>query len=153
VEVEYTDASTTGSGWIDAPGGFEPKMLQLAAGKTVKYVKLYARSSTPSQTAVIDYDYALVADLVTTTAVSGLRLTMLNDPLLGVTERRYSLDENLGTRAYDLSHNRHRSSIVNAMWNSGGVYDHCLYFLAGGSCRLDTGYKTTVAAAGALSDS
>jgi len=141
-------------------------MLQLAAGKTVRYVKLYARSSTPNQTAMIDYDYAavlrnpplipgelleLVADLVTTSAVSGLRLTMLNDPLLGVTERRYSLDENLGTRAYDLSRNRHRSGIVNATWNSGGVYGHCLYFLAGGSCRLDTGYKTTVAAAGALS--
>jgi len=165
VEVEYTDASTT-SGWIDAPGGFEAKMLQLAAGKTVKYVKLYARSNTPSQTAIIDYDYAavlrnpplvpeevteLVADLVTTSAVSGLRLTMLNDPLLGVTERRYSLDENLGTRAYDLSRNRHQSGIVNATWNSGGRYGHCLYFLEGSSCRLDTEFKTTVAATGAIS--
>jgi len=166
VEVEYTDASTTSSGWINAPGGFEPKMLQLAAGKTVKYVKLLARSNTPNQTAQVDYDYAvilknpplipgelleLVADLVTTSAVSGLRLTMLNDPLLGVTERRYSLDENLGTRAYDLSRNRHRSGIVNATWNSGGKHGHCLYFLAGGSCRLDTGFMTTVAATGALS--
>jgi len=166
VEVEYTDASMTTSGWTDAPSGFEAKMLQLAAGKTVKYVKLYARSSTPNQTAMIDYDYAavlrnpplipeevleLVADLVTTSAVSGLRLTMLNDPLLGVTERRYSLDENLGSKAYDLSRNRHRSGIVNATWNSGGRYGHCLYFMAGSSCRLDTGYTTTVPATGALS--
>jgi len=166
VEVEYTDASTTSSGWTDAPSGFEVKMLQLAAGKTVKYVKLYARSNTPNQTAQVDYDYAavlknpplipeelleLVADLVTTTAVSGLRLTMLNDPLLGVTERRYSLDENLGTKAYDLSRNRHQSTIVNATWNSGGRHGHCLYFLAGGSCRLDTGFMTTVAATGAIS--
>jgi len=166
VEVEYTDASTTTSGWTDAPSGFTAKMLQLAAGKTVKYVKLYARSSTPNQTAQIDYDYAavlknpplipeelleLVADLVTTTAVSGLRLTMLNDPLLGVTERRYSLDENLGSKAYDLSRNRHQSTIVNATWNSGGRHGHCLYFLAGGSCRLDTGFMTTVAATSAIS--
>ncbi|MBN2335956.1 LamG domain-containing protein [Candidatus Bathyarchaeota archaeon] len=166
VEVEYTDASSTTSGWTDAPSGFEPKMLQLAAGKTVKYVKLYARSDTPNQTAMIDYDYAavlrnpplipgemleFVADLVTTSAVSGLRLAMLNDPLLGVTERRYSLDENLGTKAYDLSRNRHRSGIVNATWNSGGVYGYCLYFLAASSCRLDTGYTATVAATAALS--
>jgi len=166
VEVEYTDASSTSSGWTDAPSGFEVKMLQLSAGKTVKYVKLYARSNTPNQTAQVDYDYAavlknpplipeelleLVADLVTTTAVSGLRLTMLNDPLLGVTERRYSLDENLGTKAYDLSRNRHQSGIVNATWNSGGRYGHCLYFLAGGSCRLDTGFMTALAATGALS--
>jgi len=165
VEVEYTDASTT-SGWTDAPSGFEAKTLQLAAGKIVKYVKLYARSSTPNQTAMIDYDYAavlrnpplipeevleLVADLVTTSAVSGLRLTMLNDPMLGVTERRYSLDENLGTKAYDLSRNRHRSGIVNATWNSGGRYGHCLYLMAGSSCRLDTGYTATVPATGALS--
>jgi hypothetical protein len=166
VEVEYTDASTTTSGWTNAPSGFEAKMLQLAAVKTVEYVKLYARSDTPNQTAMIDYDYAavlknpplipeelleLVADLVTTTAVSGLRLSMLNDPLLGVTQRRYSLDENLGTKAYDLSRNRHRSGIVNATWNSGGRHGHCLYFLAGSSCRLDTGFTTTLAAAGALS--
>ncbi len=166
VEVEYTDSSTTDSGWTDAPSGFEAKMLQLAGGKTIKYVKLYARSSTPNQTAMIDYDYAaglrnpplipeelleLVADLVTTTAVSGLRLTMLNDPLLGVTERRYSLDENLGTKAYDLSRNRHQSGIVNATWNSGGRHGHCLYFQAGSSCRLDTGFTTPLAATGAIS--
>jgi len=166
VEVEYTDASTTSSGWMDAPSGFEAKTLQLAAGKTVKYVKLYARSNTPNQTAMIDYDYAavlknpplipeelleLVADLVTTSAVCGLRLTMLNDPLLGVTERRYTLDENLGSKAYDLSRNRHRSGIVNATWNSGGRHGHCLYFLAGSSCRLDTGFTTTVTATGAIS--
>ncbi len=166
VEVEYTDASTTSSGWINAPSGFEAKMLQLAAGKTVKYIKLYVRSNQANQTAQIDYDYAavlknpplipgelleLVADLVTTTAVSGLRLAMLNDPLLGVTERRYSLDENLGTKAYDLSRNRHRSGIVNATWNSGGKHGHCLYFLAGSSCRLNTGYLVSIAATGAIS--
>ena len=166
VEVEYTDSSTTSSGWTNAPSGFEAKMLQLTGGKTVKYVKLYGRSNTPNQTAQVDYDYAavlknpplipeelleLVADLVTTTAVSGLRLAMLNDPLLGVTERRYSLDENLGSKAYDLSRNRHQSTIVNATWNSGGRHGHCLYFLAGSSCRLDTGFMTTVAATGAIS--
>ncbi|HUV34859.1 MAG TPA: LamG domain-containing protein [Candidatus Desulfaltia sp.] len=165
VEVEYTDAATTSSGWVDGPTDFEARMLQLTAGKTVKYLKLYARSSQPYAQAIIDYDYAcilkhpplvpaeveeLVADLVTTTAVSGLRLTMLNDPLLGVTQRRYTLDENLGTKAYDLSRNRHQSDIVNATWNSGGRYGYCLYFLAASSCRLETGYKVALAAAGAL---
>ncbi|MCW4048332.1 MAG: hypothetical protein NWE89_01215 [Candidatus Bathyarchaeota archaeon] len=166
VEVEYTDTSTTSSGWTNAHSGFEAKMLQLTAGKTVKYVKLYARSNQANQTAQIDYDYAavlknpplipgelleLVADLVTTNAVSGLRVSMLNDPLLGVTERRYRLDENLGSKAYDLSRNRHQSGFDNATWNSGGKHGHCLYFLAASSCKLNTGYTVSIAATGAVS--
>jgi hypothetical protein len=165
VEVEFTDAAVSSSGWVDAPAGFEAVWLQLTAGKTVKYVKLYARSSQAFAQAFIDYDYAgvlknpplepdeveeMVADLVTTSAVSGLRLTMLNDPLLGVTQRRYALDEGKGAKAYDLSRNRHQSGIVNATWSGDGWRGGCLYFWAAGSCRLDTGYTVSLAATGAL---
>ena len=165
VEVEYTDATTTSTGWIDAPADIEPKQVQLAASKIIKYLKLFSRSSTPNQTAMIDYDYSvvlknpplipleveeLVADLVTTRAVSGLKLKLLNDPLLGVTERRYSLDENLGTRTYDLSYNKHQSIFTGVTWNSSGKYGYCLYFLSSSSSRLETGYKTTIPASGAL---
>ncbi len=166
VEAEYTDATTTSTGWVDAPTDMQSKQVQLAASKTIKYLKLYARSNTPNQTAMIDYDYAaalknpplipleveeLIADLVTTTAVSGLKMKLLNDPLLGVTERRYSLDENLGTRAYDLSHSKHQGSFTGATWNSAGKYGYCLYFLAASNARLKTGYTTTIPADGALS--
>jgi hypothetical protein len=158
IEVEYTDASVTNSGWIEVPSSFDIKMLQLTEGKTIKYIKLYARSNSPNQSAEIDYDYVvilknppliptelteLIADLVCNVAVSSLKLRILNDPLLGVTERRYSLETNMGTIAYDLSPNKHQSGIVNATWNTGR-YGQCLYFLAGSNCRLETGYTTTI---------
>lgn len=160
VDVEYTDASSTSSGWIQALASFEAKMLEMTAGKTIKYIKLYAKSNTPNETAFIDYDYVVVlrnpplepkevleldADLVCNTAVSGLSLKMLFDLLLGVTERWYAFETQLGTKAYDLSENKHVSPIQNATWNSGGKHGGCLYFLAAGSCRADTGYTTTIA--------
>ena len=165
VEVEYTDASVTDSGWINAPTSMGVKTLELTSGKTVKYVKLYARCSTASGIAYIDYDYAVVmknwpiipteieevdVDLQTTVAVSGMILKLLNDVLLGVTARRYTLDENMGGKAYDLSRNKGHGSIVNATWNTGGRHGSCLYFLASSSCRLDTGFTTTIPATGAL---
>jgi len=161
VDVEYTDTSTTSTGWTEAPTDFEAKMLQLTAGKTIKYIKLYARCNTPNQTAYIDYDYALVlqypplepnevleleADFICNHGVSGLTLRMIHDVLLGVTERRYSFETQLGSKAYDLSENRHVSGVQNATWNSGGKHDGCLYFLAASSCRVDTGYTLSLAA-------
>ena len=157
VDVEYTDASASSSGWISTTGGFQVEMMQLTAGKTVRYVKLYARSNQANGTAYIDYDYAsilanpplvplevqeLVADLVTTVSVSGLRLKMAHDPLLGVTSRRYPLDENMGTIAYDLSTERYQSP-HSASWASGR-HGSCLYFNAASTNKLDTGYTTTL---------
>ena len=165
VDVEYTDASITSSGWQAAPTGFEPVQMELASGKTVNYVKLYAKCGAPSQTAYIDYDYAAVqvnpplepaelleleADLVCNTAVSGLKLRMLNDLLLGVTERRYSFETGQGSKAYDLSRNRHRSLINAASWISG-KYGGGLSFVSASSCRVETGYSPDLGAGDALS--
>jgi hypothetical protein len=164
VEVEYTDASTTGSGWTNAPTAFEAKTMELASSKTLKYVRLYARSNTGGGTAYIDYDYAAVianpplvplelteceVDLQTTSAVSGFRLRIHDDVLLGSTARRYSLDEGAGSRAYDLSTNKGHAAVVNATWNVGR-FGGCLYLLASSSARLDTGYKPTIPADGAM---
>jgi len=166
LSVEYTDASETDSGWIDVQyNPFTVKTMQLTSGKTVKYVKLYARSNSAGGSATIGWDYVAIlrnppmipeeveeveVDLQTTTAVGGLRLKLLNDLLLGVTARRYSLDEGFGTKAYDLSRNKGHAGVVNATWNTSGRHGGCLYFLASSSCRLDTGYKTTIPATGAL---
>jgi len=164
VEVEYTDAAVTSSGWTNAPTAFEAKTMELASSKTLKYVRLYARSNTGGSTAYIDYDYAAVlanpplvpleltecdVDLQTTSAVSGFRLRMHNDVLLGVTARRYSLDEGTGSKAYDLSTNKGHGAVVNATWNVGR-FGGCLYFLASSSARLGTGYKPTISASGAI---
>jgi len=164
VLVEYTDAATTDSGWIDAQASFDVKTLALTADKTVKFVKLYAKCNTGSGTAYIDYDYAVIisnpplipkeveevdVDLQTTRGVSGFRLIMLNDPLTGVMARRYSLDEGLGSRAYDLSPNRGHATIVNATWTTGRHLGG-LYFNAATGDRLETGLTTTIAATGAL---
>ena len=159
VDIEYTDASVTTSGWISATSNFLVKMMQLTAAKIVKYVKVYSRSNQAGGTAYIDIDYAailrnpplepteiqeLTTDLVTTNAVSALRFNIINDPLLGVTERRYSLDENLGTIAYDLSRNKHQSSLI-ATWNTG-KHGKSIYFNAGSSSRLNTGWKPAIGA-------
>jgi hypothetical protein len=164
VEVEYTDASVTNSGWIDAPSSFTSKIIQLSTGKTIRYIKLYARANSPSQSAEIDYDYAAIlrnpplipsklteleSDLICNVAVSGLKLRMLKDLLLGVTERRYSFETNLGTIAYDLSTHRHKSLINAATWNTG-KHGKCLYFLSGSSSRLDTGYFTSIPVGGSM---
>ena len=161
-EAEYTDSSTTTTGWTTAPTSFTMINIELTAGKTIKYLKLYARSNTASQTAMIDYDYVMVlrnpplvpqeieeleTDLITTTGVSTLTLTIYNDILLGVTERWYHLDEDLGTHAYDLSTNRHQST-HNATYTTG-KHRKALYF--GGSTRLNTGYKPTIPGDGGTS--
>ncbi|MFH2111211.1 MAG: LamG domain-containing protein [Candidatus Bathyarchaeota archaeon] len=143
VEVEYTDASSTSLGWIDAPTSFEAVWLQLTSGKTVKYVKLYARSSQVYAQAVIDYDYAcvlknpplvpaeieeLVADLVTTTAVSGLRLTMLRDPAYPRLALWLPMDEGQDTRAYDLSPWGRTGHLYNGPLWVDGKYGKALSF-------------------------
>ena len=159
VEVEYTDASSNTTGWINAPSDMTVDVLPLLSGKTVKYVKLYARCNTAFGTAFVDWDYAVIvrnpplvpvevlgleADLQTTTRVSGLRLKLLNDILLGVTSRRYSLNTGEGPLAFDLSRNKGHADLVGASWNSLGRYGKCLYF--DGSDRMETGYLTTVGA-------
>jgi len=166
VDVEYTDSSSTSSGWVDAPEEFVAVTLELASSKTVKYVKLYALSNTGNQTAMVDYDYAAVlmnpplepgevfevdADLITTTAVSGLTVKILNDILLGVTHRRYTFEEGFGTRTYDLSPNRHQSKLVNATFTSNGKHGKGVDFSSTSSSRLETGFTTTLPAGGALS--
>jgi hypothetical protein len=159
VEAEYTDASITTSGWTDAPTEFTAKMIQLTPGKTIKHLKLYARSNTPNQSAHIDYDYSAIiqhppliprevtmleADLVTNIAVSSLIIKQVNDPLLGSTMRLYPLDENQGTTAYDLSPVEHNSSLVNTTWNQNGKHDGCIHLQAASNARLETGYKPTI---------
>jgi len=98
IGIEYTDASSNETGWIDAPTDMTVDVLDLLFGKTIKYVKLYARCNTASGTAYIDWDYAVIGknpplvptealeaivDLCTTTRVSGFTLKILNDVLLG----------------------------------------------------------------------
>ena len=163
IGVEYTDASSNETGWIDAPTDMTVDVLELLSGKTIKYVMLYARCSTAYGTAYVDWDYAVVlknpplvptealevgVDLSTTTRVSGLRLKILNDVLLGVTARRYSLDEGEGVKAYDLSRNKGHAKLINTSWSTG-KHGKCLYF-NGTNARMETGYKTIIPADGAL---
>ena len=163
IGVEYTDASGNETGWIDAPSDMTVDVLDLLSGKTVKYVELYAKCGTASGTAYVDWDYSVIVknpplvptehmevdvDLWSTLKVSGLVLKLLNDILLGVTERRYSLDEAEGGKAYDLSNNRGHASLTNHSWNPGGKHGYCLYF--SGAARMETGYMKTVSATGAL---
>lgn len=134
ISLEYTDATETDSGWLEAPSGFDVKMMELESGKTIQYVKLYAKSNTGSATAYIDYDYALIVmnpplipaeveevdiDLQTTTAVCSLDLRLLDDPLLGVTVIRFRLDEGFGSKAYDDSKYRNHGIINGASWVDG----------------------------------
>ncbi len=166
IEAEYTDASTTTTGWTDAPSSFTAKMIQLTEAKTIKYLKLLTRCNTPNQIAYIDYDYInviqnppliphevtmLEADLICNTAVSSLTIKHLNDPQHGSTQRLYTLDENQGTKAYDLSHNKHKSNLINTTWSPDGKHGNCIHLQAASSSRLETGYKPTIPIDGALS--
>jgi len=163
IGMEYTDTSSNETEWIDAPPDMTSDVLDLLSGKTVKYVMLYAKCNTGSGTAYIDWDYAVIArnppliptehlevdvDLWSTLKVSGLVLKLLNDVLLGVTERRYGLEEAEGPKAYDLSLNRGHASLANTSWNSGGKHGHCLYF--DGTARMETGYMKVIQATGAI---
>lgn len=162
VEAEYTDTSTTTTGWTNAPSDFAEINIELTSGKTLKYLKLYARSNTAYQTAMVDYDYLMVlrypplvpleveeleADLITNTGVSTLKIAMFNDVLLGVTERWYHIDEDYGTHAYDHSNNKHQST-HNGTWTTG-KHGKALYL--GGSARINTGYKPTITATDCIS--
>jgi len=165
VEIEYTDSSSTTTGWTDAATEFTAKNLQLVPGKTIKYLKIHARSNTPNQSAQIDYDYLMVlqnppliphevtmieADLISNTAVSSLTIKHLNDPRLSSTQRLYTLDENQGTVTYDLSYNKHKSSLINTIWSPDGKHGNCIHLQATSNSRLETGFKPTIPADGAL---
>jgi hypothetical protein len=110
--VWYTDSSYTNSGYFTPGTSWIAKNMELAAGKTIGTVQLWAK------TAAIEWDYVvfcrnppllpeeveeLDVDLQTTVGVSGFRLRMLNDPALESCVLRLPLDENFGSRAYDLS--------------------------------------------------
>ena len=148
IGVEYTDSSSNETGWIDAPTDMTIDVLELISGKTVKYVMLYARCNTAFDTAYVDWDYAVVVknpplvptemldldvDLWTTTRISGMTLKLLNDVLLGVTARRYMLDEGEGLHAFDLSRSKGHADLVNISFSSQGVHGECLYFQASSS--------------------
>ena len=163
VMVEYTDSSSSDSGWKDAESSFTVKSMELTPGKIVKFIKLYAMSNQGSGTGYIDYDYAAIlrnppivpeelktldVDLRSTTAVSSCTMKLHHDLLQGVTARRYSLDEGVGSHAYDLGTLRGHGKPVNTSWDGNGVYGGCLRFT--GSGRLETGYKTVIQNDGAL---
>jgi hypothetical protein len=165
VAAEATDATVDDTGWVTAPTDFQPATLQLTAGKTVKYVKLYARSGTAGASAQIDYDYAVLqrsyplvptehseteVDLRHTSASSGFRVRCWHDPLHGVTARRYRFEEGTGAKAYDLSDDAGHGSLVNSPTWSAGRHGGCLQFTGSSSQRVDTGYTWAVPATGAL---
>ena len=60
VGVEYTDASSNETGFITAPADMTVDVLVLLPGKTIKYIKLYAKCNTALGTAYVDWDYAVV---------------------------------------------------------------------------------------------
>ncbi|MCW3979430.1 MAG: LamG domain-containing protein, partial [Candidatus Bathyarchaeota archaeon] len=163
IGVEYTDASANETGWTSAPSEMTVDVLELLSGKTIKYVMLYAKCAMALGTAYIDWDYAVIGknpplvptehrevevDLCTTIKVSGLRLKLLDDVLLGVTDRRYSLDEGEGGHAYDLSRKMGHAELTNTSWGTG-KHGGCIYF-NGTSARMETGYNPVVLADGEL---
>jgi hypothetical protein len=165
IAVEATDATVDDTGWTDAPTEFEAVTLHLTAAKTVKYVRLYARSSTAGASAQIDYDYAVLqrspplipaehyeteVDLRHTSASSGFRVRCWHDPLHGVTARRYRFEEGASVKAYDLSDDAGHGSLVGSPTWSTGKHGGCLQFTGASSQRIDTGYTKAIAATGAL---
>ena len=107
IEVEYTDATSTTTGWKTADTAFFHEGLQLTAGKTIKKIKLYCRSNTAFGTATIDWDYAIICarppiipyehfdldvDLIHTVANSTYRFKTIKDRLHPWTARRYSFN-------------------------------------------------------------
>ncbi len=106
IEVEMSDSTIDASGWCDAPTGFEARTLNLTPGKTVKYVRLYARfidtprlspdrlrlrrhsgpaATDPIRTPEVD------VELQHTIASSGFRVRCWHDILQGVTARSYTI--------------------------------------------------------------
>lgn len=165
VAAEATDATVDDTGWVTAPTDFQPATLQLTAGKTVKYVKLYARSGTAGASAQVDYDYVVLqrcyplvptehfeteVDLRHTSASSGFRVRCWHDPLHGVTARRYRFEEGAGAKAYDLSDDKGHGSLVNSPTWGAGRHGGCLQFTGSNGQRVDTGYTTTVPATGVI---
>ncbi len=165
VAVEATDATVDNTGWADAPAGFEVATLQLTQGKTVKYVRLYARSATAGASAQVDYDYAALqgsyplvptehfeteVDLRHTSASSGFRVRCWHDPLHGAAARRYRFEEGAGSKTYDLSDSRGHGSLVNSPTWAAGRHGGCLQFAGSSAQRVDTGYTVALPASGAL---
>ncbi len=166
IEVEMSDSIVDSSGWCDAPTGFEARTLNLTLGKIVKYIRLYARSSTPLASAQIDYDYAVIqpqppliphehneveVELQHTIASSGFRVRCWHDILHGVTACSYTFVEGSGIKAYDRSGNRRHGTLVNSpTWIEGEIIGG-LQFVGSSSQRVDTGYLPTIPASGALS--
>lgn len=169
IVIEFTDATTLDSGWIDADTTFFFKRMQLTAAKVVDTIRLYGRSNTAFGTATIDYDYIIVApqppiipddhfelsvDLRHTVAVSGYNFKIHQDILLGVAARKYSFEDHDitgNTRAYDLSFNKGHATLVNTPNFVAGKYGYCLRFVSASSERAATDYSPLIAATGAIS--
>ena len=163
VIIEYTDASTTDTGWVNAPITFTTILILLTTGKTIHKVQLYAKSTTAFGTATIDYDYVFVlrnpplipddhkdleVDLQPgNIAVSGFRFKVVNDILLGVCDRWYKLDENVtGSPCWDLSKNKLRGSPSGSPTYAAGKYGYCLRFISASSQRVGTQWTPTLGA-------
>ncbi len=165
IEVVYTDATSNDTGWVDAPTSFTAITMQLTAGKVVDIVRLYARCNTALGSAEIDYDYSIIQsqypiiphehfeteiDLKHTLSNSSFRLKCWHDKLAGITAFRYRFDENAGLYAYDLSVNKRHGTLTNTPTWTAGKFNYALQFASATSERVDTGYKPTIAATGAI---
>lgn len=163
IVIEYTDTTTTDTGWVNAPATFTMITLLLTAGKTIDYVRLYAKSSTAFGTATIDYDYAFIlrnpplvpddhkdleVDLQPANiAVSGFRFKVVNDILLGVCDRWYKLDENVtNSKCWDLSKNKLHASPSGNPTYAAGKFGTCLHFVSASSQRVATQWAPTLGA-------
>ncbi len=136
IRVEYTDASATDTGWLQAATDtYLVKNVELASAKTVRYLELYVKSGGGAGAeAKIWWDYAAVlknpplvpneveeldVDLQTTIAVSGFKFKTLNDSLFGSAVLHLSFDEDFGAKAYDLSRYKNHGTISGASRVSG----------------------------------
>ncbi len=134
--VWYTDSTYTNSGWLSAGTEWLIKNMELASGKTIGTIQLWARGNK------VHWDYVAIlkhpplipeeieeleVELQTTTGVSGYRLRLLDDPLYESLVLWLKLDEGFGTRAYDQSRHLNHGTIYGASWVEGR-YDYALNF-------------------------
>jgi len=165
LEVEYTDATTSDTGWVNATTQFFHAGLQLTAGKTINAIRLYARSNTANATATIDYDYAIIAarppiipfehydleaELTHTVANSSFNFKTIWDKLQPWIIRKYLFDWGTSiivgaTKIYDLSDHEDIQTGQNITFTTG-YNGYCLSFASALNSRVSTGWKPNIAA-------